>query len=101
MKEWTFGPLFLIFSKKQKTRRSALLFLNEGVDDGGSALHSLNDEVDDGMGTPPFTFSIKEKARGSDLNFLNEEVEDAGPALHFFQKWRRREVPLFAFSVME
>ena len=53
-----------------------LHFLNEGVDDGGSALHFLSDGEGEAkewtMGAPLFTFSMKEKVRDSTLHFLNE-----------------------------
>ena len=54
-----------------------LHFLNEGVDDGGSALHFLDEGT--GEGVLLITSSMKEKARGFQSSLSQKETDDGAP----------------------
>ena len=68
---------------KEKATGSTLHFLNEGVDDGGSALRFLNDGKRQVVLL--ITFSMKEMVNGT-LHFLNEGMDGGGSALHFLHE---------------
>ena len=68
---------------KEKATGSTLHFLNEGVDDGGSALRFLNDGRR--RGVLLITSSMKEMANGT-YHFLNEGMDGGSSALHFLHE---------------
>ena len=61
------------------------IFLDEGVDEGGSTLHFLNEGVDDGLSTLHFLNEGVDDG-GSTLHFLDEGMDDGGSTLHFFNE---------------
>ena len=66
------------------------IFLDEGVDEGGSTLHFLNEGVDDGLSTLHFLNEGVDHG-GSTLHFLNEGMDDGVSTLH----------SLFAYLIFE